>query len=175
MQTLTYLYNIGSICLHKILFIRRFIYSQINTFGLPKCSKIIFAFNIFVPIPVLEMVYLKTIQKITPMDISVSGTIDQKTYLKKFRGTSAPLAPPGSAYAVQPHTFCAPLLVFNERSAQLDFAVVNCSDAVISVCLNPCFNAQTDIFTIMNCCVVALSLFSSDIVTWSADSLYSVQ
>jgi len=27
----------------------------------------------------------------------------------------------------------------------------------------------------MNCCVVALSLFSSDILTWSADSLYSVQ
>ena len=33
------------------------------------------------------------------MDVSVSGTIDQKTYLKKFRGASAPLAPPGSAYA----------------------------------------------------------------------------
>ena len=76
---------------------------------------------------------------------------------------------------VQPHTFYAPLLVFNERSAQLDFAVVNCADAVISVCLNPCFNVQTDVFAIMNCCVVALSLFSSDIVTWSADSLYSVQ
>jgi len=27
----------------------------------------------------------------------------------------------------------------------------------------------------MNCCVVALSVFSSDILTWSADSLYSVQ
>ena len=27
----------------------------------------------------------------------------------------------------------------------------------------------------MNCCIVALSLFSSDIVTWSADSIYSVQ
>jgi len=25
----------------------------------------------------------------------------------------------------------------------------------------------------MNCCVVALSLFSSDILTWSADSLFS--
>jgi len=99
MQTHTYFYNIGSIVLYKILFIRSFIYSEINTFGLPKCRKIIFAFNIFVPIPVLEMVYLKTIQKITPMDVSVSGTIDQKTYLKKFRGDSAPLAPPGSAYA----------------------------------------------------------------------------
>ena len=41
--------------------------------------------------------------------------------------------------------------------------------------LRPCFNAQPDILAIMNCCVVALSLFSSDIVTWSADSLYSVQ
>jgi len=94
MQTLTYLYNIGSIFLYKILFIRRFIYSEINTFGLPKCSKIIFAFNIFAPIPVLEMVYLKTIQKIIPMDVSVSGTIDQKTYLKKFRGGFSPLSPP---------------------------------------------------------------------------------
>jgi len=27
----------------------------------------------------------------------------------------------------------------------------------------------------MNCCVVALSLFSSDILTWSADSLDSVE
>jgi len=99
MQTHTYFYNIGSIVLYKILFIRSFIYSEINTFGLPKCRKIIFAFNIFVPIPVLEMVYLKTIQKITPMDVSVSGTIDQKTYVKKFRRGFSPLShPPGSAY-----------------------------------------------------------------------------
>jgi len=41
--------------------------------------------------------------------------------------------------------------------------------------LVPCFNAQPNIFAVMNCCVVALSLFSSDILTWSADSLYSVQ
>jgi len=27
----------------------------------------------------------------------------------------------------------------------------------------------------MNCCVVALNLFFSDSLTWSADSLYSVQ
>jgi len=44
-----------------------------------------------------EMVYLKAIQKSAPMGVSVSGTTDQKTYLKKFRGASAPLAPPGSA------------------------------------------------------------------------------
>ena len=41
--------------------------------------------------------------------------------------------------------------------------------------LLPCFNAQPDIFWVMNCCVVALGLFSSDISTWSANSLYSVQ
>jgi len=45
------------------------------------------------------MVYLKTIQKITPMDVSVSGTIDQKKYLKKFKGwLQPPYPPPGSAY-----------------------------------------------------------------------------
>jgi len=38
-----------------------------------------------------------------------------------------------------------------------------------------CFHKFLLFFAIMNCCVVALSLFSSDIVTWSADSLYSVQ
>ena len=41
--------------------------------------------------------------------------------------------------------------------------------------LLPCFNAQPGIFAVMNCCIVALSLFSSDILTWSPDSLYSVQ
>jgi len=69
----------------KNLFIRRFIYSEINTFSLSKFSKISFAFNIFVPISVQEMVYLKAIQKSTPIGVSVSGTIDQKTYMKKFR------------------------------------------------------------------------------------------
>jgi len=37
-----------------------------------------FAFNISVPTPVQEMVYLKAIQNITPMDVPVSGTIDKK-------------------------------------------------------------------------------------------------
>jgi len=32
------------------------------------------------------------------MDVSVSGPIDQKTYLKNLGRASAPLAPPGSAY-----------------------------------------------------------------------------
>jgi len=37
-----------------------------------------------------------------------------------------------------------------------------------------CFNAQPDIFAVMNCCVVALSVCSADNLTWGADSLYSV-
>jgi len=37
------------------------------------------------------MVHLKVIQKITPMDVSVSGTIGQRTYLKKFKGGFSPL------------------------------------------------------------------------------------
>jgi len=39
------------------------------------------------------MVYLKAIQKSAPMGVSVSGTTDQKTYLKKFMGVFSPLNP----------------------------------------------------------------------------------
>jgi len=54
---LTYLYNIWTIFFYiKTCFFRSFIYSETNTFGLPKFSKISFAFNIFVPIPVQAMV-----------------------------------------------------------------------------------------------------------------------
>jgi len=41
--------------------------------------------------------------------------------------------------------------------------------------LLPCFNAQPDIFAVMNYCVVALSVFSADILTWSTGSSHSVQ
>jgi len=74
---------------------------------------------------------------------------------------------------VESHTFDARLLVFDKTIAQPRFAVVNCSDAGMSVFYSPV--SQPDIFAVMDCCVVALSLFSSDILTWSADSLYSVQ
>ena len=100
MQTLTYLYNIGSIFLYKILFIRSFIYSEINTFGLPKCSKIIFAFNIFVPIHVLEMVYLKTkVYKKSPRwtFLCREPSITKRIWGNLVGGFS-PLSPPGSAY-----------------------------------------------------------------------------
>jgi len=39
--------------------------------------------------------------------------------------------------SVQPHTFNSQLLVFEETLAQPHFAVVNCSDAVISVFYSP--------------------------------------
>ena len=38
-----------------------------------------------------------------------------------------------------------------------------------------CLNAHPDIFAVMNCCVVALSVFSSDILTWSVDGLVYIQ
>jgi len=41
-----------------------------------------------------EMVYLKAIQKSALMGVSVSGTTDKKTYLKKFRGSQPPYPPP---------------------------------------------------------------------------------
>jgi len=47
------------------MFIRSFIYSEINILGLPKFSKISFAFKIFVPIPVQE-IYLKGYTKKSP-------------------------------------------------------------------------------------------------------------
>jgi len=72
---------------------------------------------------------------------------------------------------VQPHTFYARLLVFDETLAQPHFAVVNFSDAVMSVFHSP-FSTRSKTFAVMNSCVVALSYFSSDILTWSAGSLY---
>jgi len=84
------------------------------------------------------------------------------------------LANLGVRHPVQPHLFCAPLLIFDKTSAQPDFAVANCchSDERVLLC---CFNALPDIFAVMICCVVALCAFSFDILTWSADSLYCVQ
>ena len=43
------------------------------------------------------------------------------------------LANRGVRQTVQPHAFYAPLLVFDKSSAQPDFTVANCSDAVMSV------------------------------------------
>jgi len=50
----------------------------------------------------------------------------------------------GVRQPVQPHTFNAQLPVFEKTLAQPGFAVVDCSDVVMSVSL-PCFNAQPDI------------------------------
>jgi len=43
----------------------------------------------------------------------------------------------GVRQSVQPHTFNAQLLVFGETLAQPDFAVVNCSDVLMSVFHSP--------------------------------------
>ena len=55
----------------------------------------------------------------------------QPCYVARFD-----LANPGVRQSVQPHT-CARLLVFDETLAQPHFAVVNCSDAVMSVFYPP--------------------------------------
>jgi len=78
---------------------------------------------------------------------------------------------PGCA-PFQPH-ICARLLVFDETLGQPVFAVLNYS--VVGWVLLPWFKTQPNIFAVMNCCVIALNVFSSDILTWSAHSLYSVQ
>jgi len=57
--------------------------------------------------------------------------------------------------SVQPHTF-ARLLVFDKTLAQPHFAVVNCSDAVMSVFYSP-FLTRRQNFAVMNSCVAALS------------------
>jgi len=36
-------------------------------------------------------------------------------------------------------------------------------------------NAQPDSFAVLNCCLVALSVFSSNILTWGADILVYIQ
>ena len=84
------------------------------------------------------------------------------------------LADRGVYQSVQPRTFCARLLVYDETLAQPHFAVVNCSDVVMCVFYIHVL-CTTYIFASMNCCVEALSVFSSNILTWSADSLYLVQ
>jgi len=57
---------------------------------------------------------------------------------------------------VQPHTFYARLLAFDKTLEQAHFAFVNCSDALMSVSY---FHVSTRISAVMNCCVVALSIF----------------
>jgi len=43
---------------------------------------------------VQEMVYLKAVQKVIPMDVSLSGSMEEKTHPKNFTGCSTPLARP---------------------------------------------------------------------------------
>jgi len=96
--------NVNALCKHlliyitlapyfsyKNLFIRSFIYYQIKTFGLAKFSKISFAFDIFVPIPLQEMVYLKVIHKNRSNGHFYVGNHRSKNASEKI---GAPLDPP---------------------------------------------------------------------------------
>jgi len=56
------------------------------------------------------------------MDVSVSGTIDQKTNLKKVRGSFIPLCPPGSAY---------------EATTKSDWSVTTVGSEVVGYCRGP--------------------------------------
>ena len=61
---------------------------------MPKFSKISFAFNIFVPIPVYEMVYFKAMQKNQPNGRFCVRNHRSKTVFEKFRAGFSPLSPP---------------------------------------------------------------------------------
>ena len=94
-----------------------------------------------------EMVYLKAIQK---RGVSVSGTTDEKTYLKNFRGASAPLSLPGSAYVYSINQFrnlppILPLLKkvvlwLSEHRDIKNYICVTCTITCVShkVCLQNC-------------------------------------
>jgi len=56
--------------------------------------------GILAPISVQEMVYLKAVQKITPMDVAALRNHRSKNVSDKIWGGFSPLSPPGSAYAV---------------------------------------------------------------------------
>jgi len=66
------------------VFIRTFIYCEINTFGLPKLSKLSYAFNIFVLIPVQKVVCLKVIQKNHPNGRFCVGNHGSKNVSEKI-------------------------------------------------------------------------------------------
>ena len=90
--------TLGPYFVNKNLFIRSFNYSEINTFGLPKFSKISCAVNILLLIPVHEMAIQKAIQKNHPKGrLRRKPSIKQRIW-KNLVGVSAPLEPSGSAY-----------------------------------------------------------------------------
>jgi len=57
----------------------------------------------------------------------------------------------GVRQPVQPHTFYSRLLVFDKTLAQHHFAVRLLCRSEDKFVLLPWFNAQTDIFAVMNC------------------------
>ena len=138
-----------SYSLYENVFIRTFIYCEINTFGLPKLSKLSYAFDIFVLIPVQEMVCLKVIQKITPMDVSVSETMDQKTYLRKFRRSFSPLSPPcirlccGAPFSGVCKNFWRGTSGYNDRNGWCERSRSEMANALVSPIQKRCQRRNT--------------------------------
>ena len=88
----------------------------------------------------------------------------------KIRSCKPRCAPAGPVT----HFLCSTACIRQDISAASICSCQYCSEAVRSVLL-PCFNAQPDIYAVMNCCVAALIAFSSDMIAWRADSLYSAR
>ena len=102
MWTLTYLYDIGTIYfLYKNVFIRTFIYSEINTFGLPKLSKISFAFNIL-SLSLRKNGLLGYPKKSLQWTFLCRNPSIKKCIWKNLGGCFSPLSSPGSAYDIPP-------------------------------------------------------------------------
>ena len=93
---------------------------------------------------------------------SISQTFDSS----KIRSCKPGWAPAGPAT----HFQCSTALIRQDISATsfCSCKLLGCSDDA----LLPCLNEQPDIFAVMNCCVVALIVFSSDTLAGSADSSY---
>jgi len=76
--------------------IRSFIFSKINTYRLPKFTKISFAINIFVNIRVQEMVCLKAIQKNHASGRFCVGNHRSKNLSENIERGFSSLKPPGA-------------------------------------------------------------------------------
>ena len=86
-------------------------------------------------------------------------------------GSKPTEAPPLATGLSPSKSHYAPLLLFDEILTQPHFAVVNCSDEVMSVFYSTVLT-RCLIFLQLCTSVAVLTLFSSDILTWRADSSY---
>jgi len=83
---------------------------------------------------------------------------------------------PGWVPASPAATFCTRLLVFDETLGQPHFAAVNCSDVVMTdECVLLPVSTRSLIFLQLWTACLSVEFIFPDILTWSADSLYSAQ